>query len=224
MEIKELDQFRYGLDLIGFVPGLDPAQEQAILSGPGPDYMQWRFVRVSVVAAPEPLAVEGDNLSVGDIKDALRPGQEARLKLLGGNKREDASDGVMRGNAMRESEEASEPFLFGVSVFFDGSEAVGAADGATDRQHEDVMEAVKLAMVASWIFELAEVGGNRGRGGCLHRPSQRMGSRAEMASRYSQSDAIALTHHRCCGRFINLVAHGGAVYPTSRHKFSSIVC
>ena len=112
------------------------------------------------------LIVEGDDLPGGGREDTLHPGQEGGLELLGLNQQEDPPDCVVRRYPVGEVKEGREPVVLGPAALFKDGTAVGAANGATDREYENVMEAMELEVLAPRVFEVVEVGGDCDRRRC----------------------------------------------------------
>jgi hypothetical protein len=79
----------------------------------------------------------------------LCPPREAALEAVRVDQRQHAPEGVVRGDAIRQSQEAPEPSLLATAVVGDGLETLGLAEHGADRDHQDVDEMVlDLARVA----------------------------------------------------------------------------
>lgn len=155
-DIKHCQKLRYGADFIGVIVDLDLAQDEMILYGPSPDHFDSSLVRGAVVAAPQVLAVNGDDLAFGKFSDALNPIEEALLEGVWINPGEHVADGVVRGNAVGQLQEALEPVVLGAAKLFDADEGIGPADDRTDGQGEDVFEQVELGALDAGILDVGE--------------------------------------------------------------------
>ena len=88
--------------------------------------------------APEALAVDGNDLSVGLAKGVLCPGCERALEVAAVDGSEDAADGVVRGHTAVKRQEPAEPVEACLAEGLDGEEAVGAGGDGAEREAEDV--------------------------------------------------------------------------------------
>ena len=87
--------------------------------------------------------------------------------------REDASDGVVRRDAVLERQESPQPVLLGLPELFDGREAVGSADDRADGDSHDLVEAVLFAFCFTRVLKRREPAGDVA-GGMLSRCRHRM--------------------------------------------------
>ena len=61
------------------------------------------------------VAIQGDQRALHELRDGLRPREKTCLKALGIEAGKDTAQGVMGGNAMRQSEEGLEPCLLALA-------------------------------------------------------------------------------------------------------------
>jgi len=131
--------------------------------------MDGGFALAAVVRATQRFAIKGDNVVIGDGSRGLNPGQKAGLELLGVKSSEDATKGVMRGDAVGQIQEGAEPAQFGGAELLDLNPAIGATDHGTDSNRENVEQVVALGALDSWILEWCEVVAKAGDGRLVHR-------------------------------------------------------
>ena len=74
--------------------------------------------------------------------DAGHPGGEAPLERVGAQRREDAAEGVVAGDAAGQVQEGAEPRQLAAGEHLDLGPPAGAADDGTDGQDDDVVQLV----------------------------------------------------------------------------------
>jgi hypothetical protein len=87
-----------------------------------------------------------------------RTDEDAALERLGVDQHEDAAERVVRGDAVRQREEAAEPRPLAAAVEGDVLEALRLAQHRADRDHEDVEQPVLDPPLATRVFERLERG------------------------------------------------------------------
>jgi len=158
--LQRLQKLGDGSDLVGLLVGFYLPERHAALAGPGADHVQGCFAGFAVVAAPERLAVDGDDLSAHSLAGGAHPPKEASLELLRGDAREDASEGVFGRNPIFEFQKALQPVRTGLPELLDGGEAVRAADHRADGDGYHLIEAMLLALLAARVFHLRKLAGD----------------------------------------------------------------
>ena len=111
-----------------------------MLGGEGADQVQGRAAVLAVERAPHRLAVDRDlprRARIGP-EDRPHPAQKAALEALRVDQHQHPAEGVVRGDAVRQLEEALQPVLLAAAVEGDVLEALGLADHGADRDHQDV--------------------------------------------------------------------------------------
>src|SRR5205814_6413128 len=102
------------------------------------------------------------------------PGTETALKGNGVQTVEETLEGIVRWDAVGQSEEASQPRLPTLGPGNDFRPGIGATQDGADGDHDDVQEQVQTPMGTARVFQLAEVSfegeGQRDRAGgkCRH--------------------------------------------------------
>ncbi len=91
---------------------------------------------------------------------SVQSGGQAALEGLRVEAVEEPLEGIVRGNAVGQVEEAGEPVLALPTKGFDVGPGVGAADDGTDGDGQDVDERVQSAVLAAGAFQAAEVLGD----------------------------------------------------------------
>ena len=148
-EVEHRQERRDGRDLVRVALDLPLRQHEALLRGPSRDHVQHGLRVVLVVAAPEALSINGDDLADGFLGDLLDPAHEALGEGLRAEAREHPAEGVGRGRAVLEVEALSQPVGLDSGEGGDVVPAVGACDDGGECDDEDVFEAVELALVAA---------------------------------------------------------------------------
>lgn len=132
-------------------------QHQMLLAGPGRDHVQGGLRVVLVVAVAQRLAIDGDDFACRLLGQRLHPAHEAAGEGVRADGCQDAAEGVARRRAMLEVEPLAEPVGFSASERGDVIPALSAGDDGTEGDHEQVIEPVSLALVASWIIEVVKI-------------------------------------------------------------------
>lgn len=89
--------------------------------------------------------------------DLVQPTQQGGLQGLGLETIEEAIEGVVRGNAVGQFQEALQPVPTLVPEGFDVGSGVGAGDDGADGDGEDVAQEMTFAAVDAGVFETANV-------------------------------------------------------------------
>jgi hypothetical protein len=91
-----------------------------------------------VGGAAERLAVDGDQAILGDLLHRPDPAQQALLEGAGIESCQDASQGVVGGDALAQVEVTSEPVAAVGGEFVDRGEGVGPGQHAADGDEDDI--------------------------------------------------------------------------------------
>jgi hypothetical protein len=123
--------------------------------------VQGRAAALAVERAPRGLAVDRDLPRCHDLRPENRshPAQEAALEGVGVDQHQHPAEGVVRGDAIRQREEALEPVPLAAAVQRDVLEALGLAEHGADRDHQDIEQLVLDPPLAAWILDRRELGG-----------------------------------------------------------------
>ena len=153
--------FGDGGDLVGLLVHGDLAQQEVVGRGPGVDQVQRRLALGPVEGAPEGLAVDGDDLPLGRLVQRLDPAEEAPLELVGVEPREEAAEGVVRGDAVGQGQEGLQPVVLGLAEVLDVVPGVGPGDDGADGDGHDVEQFVEPGAVDAGVGQFGEVVGGR---------------------------------------------------------------
>jgi hypothetical protein len=134
-----------------------PGEHEVLPRRPCRDHVEHGLGVVLVVAAAQRFAVDGDDFPGGLGGDALDPAGETTLEGVRLDGRDDAADGVGRGDALLKSEALVEPGLPGFSEDGDVVPAVGATHDSAEGDGEDVVEAMALPLGAPGVLDVVEV-------------------------------------------------------------------
>src|SRR3954466_2348392 len=117
--------------------------------------MQGRAAVPAIERAPHRLAVDRDLPGSAGIGPEHRadPVEKAALEALRVDQHQHPAEGVVRGNAARQLEEALQPVPFATAVKGDVLEALGLAEHGADRDHQDVEQLVLDPPVAAWVLD-----------------------------------------------------------------------
>src|SRR5262245_59667366 len=172
VQVQQLQQLRYGHDLIALVANGDLGQAQAVLGGPGADQVQGGAV--GPAAAAYGLAVDRNMKEAQGITDGVDPAGEAVLEGQRVQRREDSVEGVMRRRAVRQRQtDGPQPGLLGAAEAGDGIPGAGATEDRAQGDDEDIAEQVmvpegRMAGVGKGGEVVGDVQGGRGRRGRGH--------------------------------------------------------
>src|SRR3954468_10334213 len=138
-------------------------QHQPVLDRERADQVQRRAAVPAVERAPYRLAVDRDLPRCGRVRPEHRayPAEEAALEALRVDQHQPPAEGVGRGNAARQLEEALQPVPLAAAVQRDVLEALGLAEHGADRDHQHVDELVLDPPVAAWVLDLGELADQR---------------------------------------------------------------
>ncbi len=107
--------------------------------------------------AADRLAVDGDDLSLRDAKDRLHPSLKSRLKRLRVELVEDPLNRVVRRNTVGEFQPLFEPLGFTVAEQFDFFPRFRSAQHRTNRQEDDVQQAVVTFGADARVRQVTEI-------------------------------------------------------------------
>ena len=100
--------------------------------------MNRRFLRGAIRGTASRLAVNGNDLPLGHRADGLNPVLEASLKFSWQEAGKDPTNGIMRGDAVREVQKRLSPLLFRRPKFFDLRPPVCATHHSADRYGHNI--------------------------------------------------------------------------------------
>src|SRR4051812_45515093 len=138
-------------------------QHQPVLDRERADQVQGQVAVPAVERPPYCLAVDRDlpgNASIGP-EHRADPVEKAALEALRVDQHQHAAEGVVRGDAAPQLEEALQPIPLATPVEGDVLEALGLADHGADRDHQDVEQLVLDPAVAAWVFDPGELADQR---------------------------------------------------------------
>jgi hypothetical protein len=142
--VEQLQQARDRGDLVGLVVHGHLAQRDVVGTGPGADQVQRRQPLPAAAAAPRRFAINGDVTPRPRFVRRQRRGPtgEATRELLRVQEAEDAAEGVVRRDPVRQAEELPQPVLLGAAIRLHRRPAFGATDDGTKGDADDVQEFV----------------------------------------------------------------------------------
>ncbi|PNW63844.1 UNVERIFIED_CONTAM: hypothetical protein BEN50_24770 [Euhalothece sp. KZN 001] len=168
LEVEQFEQLGHGGDLVALGLGGDLAQRHLVLDAPGADHVDRGLAMGVVEAAPQRLAVHGDQPPGGVPSDRLRPRDEASLERVGVERGEHAADRVVAGDAVGQVEEGLEPVVLGLAEAFDVGGSLGAADHREEAEGEDVCKAVHDVVPGPGVGQVAKIAQQIARGVGFH--------------------------------------------------------
>ena len=167
IEIQQLQQFRNRGDLVGFGVRRHLAERHVILHRPGADHVQGGAADAASRRTTSGLPIDGHGLQrrrpKGNRDQAVtihqhrHPVLKTFLELLGIKQAEDAAEGVMRGDAPRQSQEGLQPVALGFARVGDLQPTVGAAEDGAHRHEDDLLQEMPSSLFATWIGEACKV-------------------------------------------------------------------
>src|SRR4051794_7443358 len=159
-QVQPVQQVGDGGQLAALALGGPLRQHQPALGGVGADQVQGRAALLPVERAAHRLAVDRDlpRRALLGAEHRPHPAEERALERLGVDQREDAAERVVRGDAVRQGEEAPEPRLLASAVEGDVLERLRLAEDGADRDHEDVDEPVLDLPPAARVLDRGEFG------------------------------------------------------------------
>ena len=90
------------------------------------------------------------------LADPLHPLDKTRFKLLGIDVGKHSSKGIMRRNAVGQLQQFSEPVFLRFPKFFDLHPSICSAKDSTNRQHDDIPQAMQPGPFHSRVFHLGK--------------------------------------------------------------------
>ena len=146
-QLQQLQQLGNGRNLIGLVIHFDLSQHQVIGAGPGTHHVNGGSARGAVKGVAQGLAVDGNDLSLGEIPDSLNPVDEAVLELPRVQASKDTGKGIMGRDPIGQVQKASQPRLFLLAVGLDLGPAIGATNHRTDGNDENIEQVVPFGAI-----------------------------------------------------------------------------
>src|SRR3954447_3964672 len=158
-EVEQLQEPRDRSDLVGLVVHGHLAEADVVGAGPGADQVQRRQPAAAAPAAAHRLAIDGDDATgphtrLGQGRD---PSGEASLERLRVQQAEDAAEGVVRGDAVGQTEMAGQPVAFGVAVRLHGGPGLGPGDDGTEGDADDIEEFMESRAFAARVDQVGEM-------------------------------------------------------------------
>src|SRR3990170_5941643 len=152
LQFQQVQQFHGGRNLVALVVDRHVPQRQPQPARPGADQVQSRPALGRVEAAAERLAVQGHVLAGQRTLEAGHPILQAAQELARVESREHPAEGVVRGEAVLQPQEAAEPFplLAAETGHVDPTlrPADRRAQGDDDHVHQQVPAGIAAARVA----------------------------------------------------------------------------
>ena len=123
------------------------------------DQVQGRAAVLAIERASDRLAIDRDLLGCRGIgtEDRPHPAEETALEARRIDQRQHPAEGVVRGDAVRQREEASQPVLLATAIERDVLKALGLADHGADRDHQDVDQPVLDLPITTRILNRLEL-------------------------------------------------------------------
>src|SRR4051812_42219980 len=140
LQVQGLQQLRDRRDLVRLAVDRALAQRQSLFAGPGADHVQRPKIVAAAARAPDGFAVHSDYFTLEPTRPGLHPLGEAPLEGVRVDQHEHPPEGVVRGDAIRQSQEGRQPGLLAAPIERDVLPALGAGDHRTDGDHQDVDE------------------------------------------------------------------------------------
>lgn len=101
--------------------------------------------------AAQRLAIDRDH-SLDRLADPLHPLHKTRFKLLGINPGKDPAKRVVRRDAIRQLEPVPKKGFFRFPEFLDVHPSFCSTNDATDRQNDDIAQAMQLGALYAWVI------------------------------------------------------------------------
>src|SRR5436305_786376 len=134
------------------------------VGGPSTDDVQGPQFLGGTPGTPHGFAINGDLLEAQTVSQGFDPTLEAGEKGLRIDLVKDAFKGVVRRNAVGQSQVVLEPVVASLGEGNDLLPVVGAADRGTQGDDDDVHQQVTFAVVTAPVAETREMHGDRQRG------------------------------------------------------------
>ena len=131
------------------------SENEAVGSGPCVDDVA--DVAASLAGVTQGFAVNGNNLAVNRLAQALSPAHEAVLKTGGIEDRKDTGEGVVTRNSVRQWQEGGEPILFGLAEILHVIKRLAAAQQGANGDDQNVGEFVMPRAVDPGVRQFFEV-------------------------------------------------------------------
>ena len=176
IQVQHLQQLWDGGDLIGLLLGLDLAQGQVILRGPGADQVYGPLVPRRIIGPSGRLAVNGHHLTRQQLGDGLGPGYEAILQLHWVQAGEHIAKGVVGWDTVGQFQEGLKPGQLALAEEFYVDPGIGAADGGTNGNGNDVHQLMASGAFHPWVVQVSEMIENSCFGWFCHAPLPPYGS------------------------------------------------
>src|ERR671932_960302 len=114
------------------------------------------------------LAIERDEGALRELRDGPSPRQKAFLKAPGIEPGKDATEGVVRGSAIRQGQEGLEPRALAPAKQLHVLEPFSACQQGAQGDHEDIKQVMLLRPCNAWVLEALKMRDNRGVHGVSH--------------------------------------------------------
>src|SRR3954463_14605777 len=138
LEMQDVEQLGDSGDLVRLAVDLALTEHQFLITCPGADQMQRAVIVARVARAPDGLAVDRHHLALDLTRQGLCPAREAALERVGIDQHEDPSERIVRGDAVRQVQEALQPSLLAAPVKLDVLPTFRAGDHRAHRDYENV--------------------------------------------------------------------------------------
>src|SRR4051812_25318086 len=178
-QVEPVEQRRHGGALARAGRHGRLAERDPVPGGVGADQLQRAPALPAVAGVPQGLAVDRDlprpvRLGLVRREDRADPGEEDALERVRVDQHEDAAEGVVRGDAVRQGEEAPEPGLLAAAAVGHVLEALGLTEHRADGDDQDVdqpvLDPARVARVLDGS-ESGDQGVEHGLPRCRERPS-----------------------------------------------------
>lgn len=152
LDFQHFQQLGNRCDLVAFSIDHGLLQADMIDRGPGADHMDGGLRTGLIVDSTEGLAIDRDDLPVGDFLEGGDPTQQCLFKLRGLDRSQNRVEPVMRRNPRGKVEELGKPLTLCPGVFDDCHEVVRADNHGANRYEENILQG---------IYRLATTGAGR---------------------------------------------------------------
>lgn len=152
-----------GSDFIGFLIDLDLAQNKSIGVTPSAYHVNGCFGGGLVKGRSQCLAVDRDDLSFSLFPNTFDPMLKTLPELLRVEPGENPSEGVVRGDSIRQRQKTPEPPLLGLAEKGNLGPLFGSADHCADGDHDDIDEEMSLLPIDPRVNQVAKMSNSRGK-------------------------------------------------------------
>src|SRR6266508_7010515 len=124
---------------------------------PGADHMDYRLRRAPIIGTARRFAVNCHDLPLDHPNYRLNPAQKTGLQGLRRQHRKNPPKRIMRGNPVRQVQEAGEPFSLGLAKCLHRHPVIRSTQNGTDRDDQNIYQLVLLVPVNPWIDEISKM-------------------------------------------------------------------